>query len=254
MRILITNDDGIEAAGINALAGALGGCGDIFVVAPAANQSGVSAALTLRRNVAVSPLGGGRFVVDGTPADCVHLALSSDFVPRPDIIVSGINDGPNLGEDTVYSGTVAAAVCAHLHDIPALAISLVAGRNAPSDADLTRDFDGACRAAKQLVQSGMIKSGKSAVVNINAPNIPAADIKGNRITRLGRRAASSAAMRCDNDKNGVMHFAIGPSGPVKDGGEGTDFFAVANNYVAITPLVVAGLESCTMEDVRGWLE
>ena len=249
MRILITNDDGIDAPGIAALADALGGCGDITVVAPAGNQSGVSAALTLRRKVGVSPLGGGRFVVDGTPADCVHLALSGGFLPRPDIVVSGINDGANLGEDVVYSGTVAAAVCAHLHDIPALAVSVAAGRGAKS-----HHFAAAGLMAKTLAKSGIAKSGKAAVININAPNIPAADVDGWRITRLGRRSESDAAIRCDDDNtNGDMHFVIGPSGPAKDGGEGTDFFAITKGCIALTPLVVAGVESCTADDIRGWL-
>lgn len=250
MRILITNDDGIDAPGIAALADAMAGLGDIAVVAPAGNQSGVSAALTLRRHVGVSTLGGGRFVVDGTPADCVHLALSGGFLPRPDIVVSGINDGANLGEDTVYSGTVAAAVCAHLHDIPSLAVSVAAGRDAGA-----HHFDAAAMMAKTLATSNIAKSGKAAVVNINAPNIPAADVGGWRITRLGRRSESDAAMRLDDDEtNGDMHFVIGPSGPVKDGGEGTDFFAITEGCIALTPLVVAGVQTCTADDIRAWLQ
>lgn len=247
---MITNDDGIGAAGIGALADALSGCGDINVVAPSGNQSGVSAALTLRRDIVVSPLGGGRFVVDGTPADCVIMALSGGFVPRPDIVVSGVNDGANMGEDVVYSGTVAAAVCAHLHDIPALALSVAADRDTTA-----RHFDGACLAAKQLVNNGdIVKSGKAAVININAPNIPAADIKGKQITRLGRRAISAPAIRRDNDnEDGKMRFVIGPSGAVKDGGEGTDFFAIAEGCIAITPLAVAGVATCTMDDIKEWL-
>ena len=252
MRILITNDDGYDAPGIIALAEALRDCGDVVVVAPRQNQSGVSAALSLRRRIAVSQKGSGQFVVDGTPADCVHLGLLGGFVPRADIVVSGINDGPNLGEDTVYSGTVAAAVCAHLHDTPALALSMAAAAMA---AGSPRHFAGACKAAKQLVQSDMIKSGKIAVLNINVPNVPMADIKGNSITRLGRRRESDSLIHFDDDdnNNGDKHFAIGASGAIIDGGEGTDFFAVANGRVSITPLAVAGVDTCNVLDVRAWI-
>ena len=247
MRILVTNDDGHDAGGIVALAESLRDLGEVTIVAPKENNSGVSAALSLRRKVAVAQNGSGAFVVDGTPADCVHLGFLGGFAPRPDIVVSGINNAPNLGEDTIYSGTVAAAVCAHLYGVPGVALSMATFN--------PQHYGSACEAARQIIKRGENKlmNGAAAVLNVNVPDLPPQEIAGNTVTRLGRRAESDSPLRNDIDASGEMHFQVGDSGGVVDGGEGTDFHAVAHGYVSITPLIVAGTDARAAQDIGKWL-
>ncbi len=256
MRILITNDDGYAATGIAALCEALRGLGEISVVAPKENRSGVSAALSLRRKITVTPRGKGAFVVDGTPADCVHLSMHGDFVPRPDIVVAGVNDGPNLGEDTVYSGTVAAAVCAHLHNIPAIAVSMAASD--PSH------FASAAQFVRALLQTaeGHLVNGAATALNINVPDLPPQQIRGSSVTRLGRRGFPNPPMRHANGNSGNggddcndndMLFEVGAAGEAEDGGEGTDFYAVARKLVSVTPLFVGATDARAAKNIREWL-
>jgi 5'-nucleotidase len=235
MRILIANDDGYLAPGLAALVRACAGLGEIDVVAPEQNASGTSNALTLNRPLSVFEAAGeqqkGFQVVNGTPSDCVHLALTGLLPQRPDLVLSGINNGANMGDDTLYSGTVAAAMEGYLFGIPAIAFSQVQKG--------WGDLDAAAAAARRIVDqvlAGGMPSGPW-LLNVNIPNRPDAATLPRRITRLGRRHASQAVIRQTNPRGEPIYW-IGPAGDAREAGEGTDFHAVANGQVSITPLQV----------------
>ena len=231
MHILISNDDGYLAPGLAALVRACEGLGTIDVVAPEQNASGTSNALTLNRPLSVFEAANGFKVVSGTPSDCVHVALTGLLPHRPDLVLSGINNGANMGDDTLYSGTVAAAMEGYLFGIPAIAFSLVD--------KAWGELDAASRTARSIVQH-LIAGGLPEapwLPNVNIPNRADADRLPRRVTRLGRRHASEPVIRQTSPRGETIYW-IGPAGDVRDAGEGTDFHATAQGAVSITPLQV----------------
>ena len=235
MHILIANDDGYLAPGIAALVKACQGLGHIDVIAPEQNASGTSNALTLSRPLAVFEARGehlrGFRVVNGTPSDCVHVALTGLLERRPDLVLSGINNGANMGDDTLYSGTVAAAMEGYLFGIPAIAFSQVQHGWAHLDAAAA-----AARAIVDQVLAGGLPD-KPFLLNVNIPNRADAADRPRRVTRLGRRHASEPVVRQTSPRGDTIYW-IGPAGDAREGGEGTDFHATANGEVSITPLQV----------------
>lgn len=229
MKILVSNDDGYLAPGIIALAEALKPIAEIIVVAPDSNRSGSSNSLTLDRPLSVFRGGEGVYFVNGTPSDCVHVALTGGLSFRPDLIVSGINQGQNMGDDTLYSGTVAAATEGFLFGIPAIAFSQMEKGWAHIDA--------AARIAREIVERDFHMLQKPYLLNVNIPNLPYDQIKGIKATRLGKRHESEAVIKTQ-DPHGREIFWIGPAGKAKDAGEGTDFHATASGFVSVTPLQV----------------
>ncbi|HWJ94811.1 MAG TPA: 5'/3'-nucleotidase SurE [Telluria sp.] len=229
MRILISNDDGYLAPGINALAEALAPVADIVVVAPDSNRSGASNSLSLDRPLSVNRAANGFYFVNGTPTDCVHIALTGLLDYVPDLVVSGINNGQNMGDDTLYSGTVAAATEAFLFGIPAIAFSQVHHGWAHLDA--------AARVARDIVLRRFDTLPAPFLLNVNIPNLPLEQMGPLTPTRLGRRHQAEPVIR-SQDRRGREIFWIGAPGACRDAGEGTDFHATAQGRVSITPLQV----------------
>lgn len=229
MKILISNDDGYLAPGIVALANVLRGHAEITVVAPDSNRSGTSNALTLDRPLAVHCADNGFYVVNGTPSDCVHIALTAIMKEPPDLVVSGINQGQNMGDDTLYSGTVAAATEAYLFGIPAIAFSQAEKGWAHVDA--------AANIALAMILRGFPSLPAPFLLNVNIPNRTEEAIAGFRATRLGKRHASEPVISTLDPGGRVMYW-IGPAGRAKDASAGTDFDAVARGFVSVTPLQV----------------
>jgi 5'-nucleotidase len=235
MRILIANDDGYLAPGLAALAQAMQGLGEIDVIAPEQNASGTSNALTLNRPLQVFAAAGGaqqgfRFI-NGTPSDSVHVALTGLLGYRPDLVLSGINQGANMGDDTLYSGTVAAAMEGYLFGVPAIAFSQV-------EKGWTH-LDAAARVARTIVEQ-VLADGLPAqpfLLNVNIPNRADAHTLPHRVSRLGRRHASSPVI-CQTNPRGEPIYWIGPAGDAREAGEGTDFYATGQGQVSITPLQV----------------
>lgn len=236
MRILIANDDGYLAPGLAALVQACQGLGEITVFAPEQNASGTSNALTLSRPLSVFQARGGHAqgfnVVNGTPSDCVHVALTGALAQRPDLVLSGINNGANMGDDTLYSGTVAAAMEGFLFGVPAIAFSQAEHGWA--------EIEAAAAAARALVEQVLAQAplgGEPWLLNVNIPNRADAARLPRRVTRLGRRHASEPVVRQTNPRGEPIYW-IGPAGDARECGEGTDFHAVAQGCVSITPLQV----------------
>ncbi|MBR6975958.1 MAG: 5'/3'-nucleotidase SurE [Ottowia sp.] len=228
MRILLCNDDGYQAPGIAALHEALSAFAQVEVIAPESNNSAKSNALTLHAPLYVSTAPNGFRFVNGTPADCVHIALTGLLDWRPDMVVSGINDIGNMGDDTLYSGTVGAAMEGCLAGIPSIAFSQIERG--------WRHLDDAARFAAQLVQRlGAQPPTGAWLLNVNIPNLPFDELKAPRITRLGRRHTAQEAKVMDSPHGRTMYW-IGAAGAAADAGEGTDFHAVAAGHVSITPL------------------
>jgi 5'-nucleotidase len=248
LRILVSNDDGYRAEGLQHLVEALRPLADLTVVAPDRNRSGASNSLTLDVPLRVIEFGPRRFYVqNGTPTDCVHLAISGLFPDEVDhdMVVSGINDGANLGDDVLYSGTVAAAVEGRFLGLPAIAVSLV-----------LRDgghFATAARVASELImrlQRSPLHA--SMILNVNVPDLPYEQLRGYRSTRLGHRHRSEPVVRA-SDPRGRPVYWVGPAGEGADAGEGTDFHAVANGYVSVTPLQVDLTRHTALEEIGEWL-
>lgn len=229
MRILISNDDGYLAPGINALAEALASFADITVVAPDSNRSGASNSLSLDRPLSVGKAANGFYFVNGTPTDCVHVALTGMLDFRPDLVVSGINNGQNMGDDTLYSGTVAAATEAYLFGIPAIAFSQVNHG--------WEHIDAAARVAREIVLRRFDALPAPYLLNVNIPNLPYEQMGALVATRLGRRHQAEPVIRAQ-DPRGREIFWIGAPGACRDAGEGTDFYATAQGQVSVTPLQV----------------
>ena len=234
MKILISNDDGYQAAGIVALYEALKTVADVEVVAPEHNNSAKSNALTLNAPLYVHHAHNGFRYINGTPADCVHMALTGVLGYRPDLVVSGINNGANMGDDTIYSGTVGAAMEGYLFGIPAIAFSQVdkGWGHIDEAAKVAADF------VRQLMPS--LQTGKTVapwLLNVNIPNRLQAEIKGFKVARLGRRHAAEPVIAQQSPRGETMYW-IGPAGPAMDAAEGTDFHATEQGYVSITPLQV----------------
>ena len=229
MKILVSNDDGYLAPGLIALAEALAPIADITVVAPDSNRSGSSNSLTLDRPLSVFRAANGFYFVNGTPSDCVHVALTGVVPERPDLVVSGINQGQNMGDDTLYSGTVAAATEGYLFGIPAIAFSQVDKG--------WKELDAAARMAREIVLRRFDALQKPYLLNVNIPNLPYEKLGKIVPTRLGKRHESEAVIRAQ-DPHGREIFWIGPAGAARDAGEGTDFHATAAGHVSITPLQI----------------
>jgi 5'-nucleotidase len=247
MRILIANDDGYLAPGLAALVQAVQDLGQVEVVAPEQNASGTSNALTLNRPLQVFSAGpalpGARFI-NGTPSDCVHVALTGLLGYRPDLVLSGINQGANMGDDTLYSGTVAAAMEGYLFGVPAIAFS-------QTEKGWTH-LDAAARVARRLVAQ-LLADGLPAepfLLNVNIPNRPDADALPRQVTRLGRRHASEPVIRQTNPRGETIYW-IGPAGDAREAGEGTDFHATASGQVSITPLQVDLTDHARLATWRG---
>ncbi|MES2260499.1 MAG: 5'/3'-nucleotidase SurE [Pseudomonadota bacterium] len=229
MKILISNDDGYLAPGINALAEALATIADIVVVAPDSNRSGASNSLSLDRPLSVQQASNGFYFVNGTPTDCVHVALTGMLADKPDLVVSGINNGPNMGDDTLYSGTVAAATEGYLFGIPAIAFS--------QGSYGWEHIEDAAKLARDIVQRYFDTLPSPYLLNVNIPNRAYADMGKLVATRLGRRHQAEPVIRAQ-DPRGREIFWIGPPGACKDAGEGTDFYAVSQGWVSMTPLQI----------------
>ena len=246
MKILVSNDDGYMARGIIALAESLSDIADVMVMAPDRNHSGASNSLTLHSPLRVHKAGDDRYFVNGTPSDCVHLALSGYLSDDPDIVVSGVNHGANLGDDVIYSGTVAAAMEGRFLGLPAIAVSLV-GRNG-------KHFDTAARVACDLVkrlQNDPLAD--DVILNVNVPDLPFDELAGVEVTRLGFRHRSEPLVE-EQDPRGRTIYWIGPAGPGQDAGPGTDFEAVERGAVAVTPLKVDLTRHESLPRLKDWLE
>jgi 5'-nucleotidase len=241
MKILVSNDDGYLAPGIVALVEALKPIAEIIVVAPDSNRSGSSNSLTLDRPLSVSRAENGFYFVNGTPSDCVHVALTGGLAFKPNLVVSGINQGQNMGDDTLYSGTVAAATEGFLFGIPAIAFSQVDKG--------WEHIDAAARIAREFVERDFGMLQKPYLLNVNIPNLPYEQIKGITATRLGKRHESEAVIKTQ-DPHGRDIFWIGPAGKAKDAGEGTDFHAVAQGFVSVTPLQIDVTHTVQLEVLR----
>ncbi|SAI54630.1 stationary-phase survival protein [Bordetella ansorpii] len=247
MRILVSNDDGYNAPGLQALVDALADLGELTVVAPETNHSGASNSLTLNRPLSVRTAPNGFLYVNGTPSDCVHVALTGGLMDvRPDLVVSGINNGANMGDDTLYSGTVAAATEGYLFGIPAIAFSLAEKG--------WEHLDSAARAARHVVERQMAQPlAAPMLLNVNMPNRRFEDLAGYRVTRLGKRHPSEPVVRTTTPYGDPVYW-IGPVGLAADATPGTDFHAVSEGAVAITPLRLDLTHTGQMDEVRAWAE
>lgn len=247
MKILVSNDDGYRAEGIVRLRAALASLAEVTVVAPDRNRSGTSHSLTLDVPLRVVQAEPGVHVVSGTPTDCVHLAVSGLFDFDFDMAVSGVNDGPNLGDDVLYSGTVAAAIEGRFLGLPTLAVSLCTAQGSP------RCFDSGAAVAQALVTELLGRPlDPRLILNVNVPDLPLAQLRGIRATRLGFRHRSEPAVPVSSPKGERMYW-VGPSGAGADAGEGTDFDAVASGYVSVTPLSIDLTRHAVLPELRQWL-
>ena len=245
MRILLSNDDGYFSPGIECLARALASIADITVVAPERDRSGASNSLTLDRPLSLRKAANGFYHVNGTPTDCVHLAVTGMLDVLPDMIVSGINLGANMGDDTVYSGTVAAATEGFLLGVPSIAVSLCSKTGA--------NFETAARVALEVVTLVRERAPKQPrLLNVNVPDVPYAALRGQRVTRLGKRHKAEAVVPAVTPRNETVYW-VGAAGAAQDAGEGTDFHAVANDYVSITPLQIDLTHYAELAAVQEWL-
>lgn len=246
MRILLSNDDGYSAPGLEVLARVLAPVADITVVAPERDRSGASNSLTLDRPLRLRRAANGFYFVDGTPTDCVHLAVTGMLDHVPDMVVSGINLGANMGDDTVYSGTVAAAMEGYLLGVPSIALSLASKRGAY--------FETAGRIARELVERFQ-RDGfpEPVLLNVNVPDEPYESLGGIRVTRLGRRHRAEPAVPQVTPRHETVYW-IGAAGEAADAGEGTDFHAVANGFVSATPLQIDITHAAQIGAVGQWLQ
>ena len=245
MRILLSNDDGYYAPPIALLAESLAPLGEVTVVAPERDRSGSSNSLTLDRPLAVRRAQSGFYYVNGTPTDCVHVAVTGLLKLRPDLIVSGINDGANMGDDTLYSGTVAAATEGYLLGIPSFAVSLVL--------DGRENYPAAARVTAELVARFRERPFEQPLLlNVNVPDVEFSALRGLQVTRLGRRHKAEPVVKSTSPRGETVYW-IGPAGPAQDAGEGTDFHAVANHRVSITPLQVDLTRNSQLGAISEWL-
>lgn len=245
MKILISNDDGYFAPGLAVLADTLASIAEVTVVAPERDRSGASNSLTLDRPLQLRQAANGYYFVNGTPTDCVHLAVTALLDSPPDLVVSGINHGSNMGDDTIYSGTVAAATEGFLLGIPAFAISLTSKRGA--------HYQTAAQVALDLVQRHQAQAfAAPMLLNVNVPDVPYAELQGIEITRLGRRHKAEGMVKAENPRGETVYW-IGAAGAAQDAGPGTDFYATARGAVSLTPLQI-DLTAYTQTDLlKDWL-
>jgi len=244
MRILISNDDGYQAKGIKQLIKSLSEIAEVIVVAPSENKSAASSSLTLGKPLKPIQIEKNIFAIDATPTDCVHLALCG-FIKEPiDLVVTGINFGANLGDDTIYSGTVAGAIEGRFLGLPSIAISLASWE--------CNHFETAGEIAKRLVtQIDKSQLSCSTIINVNVPDIPLSEIKGIKSTRLGSRHKSESSIK---DKEDTSLYWIGENGKEDDNSKGTDFHAIANNFVSVTPLQIDTTKHSEVKQVNDWLQ
>lgn len=247
LRILLSNDDGVYAPGINILAQVLSEIATVKMIAPDRNRSGASNSLTLNAPLQIRHLDNGAISVEGTPTDCVHLALTGLMPELPDMVVSGINAGSNMGDDVWYSGTVAAAMEGRFLGYPAIAVSLASGEQA-------QHYQTAALVVKKLVEKLQKETlPASTILNINVPDVPYQMIRGYEITRLGTRHPAAPTIT-QVDPRGHTVYWVGPPGLEQDAGPGTDFFAINNNKVSITPLRLDLTNYKSFERLSQWAE
>ncbi len=246
MRILLSNDDGYQAPGLKALAEGLAAIATITVVAPERNRSGASNSLTLERPLRTHTMESGFISVDGTPTDCVHLAITGLLKDEPDMVVSGINDGANMGDDVLYSGTVAAATEGRFLGFPAIAVSMAS--HAP------KHFETGARVAMEMVQR-ICQHPLSAdtIMNVNVPDLPYEALKGYQATRLGHRHKAEPVVKSTDPRGRVIYW-VGPAGAEQDAGPGTDFYAVRAGYVSVTPLKIDLTRHELLPEIQDWLD
>lgn len=245
MKILVSNDDGVQAPGIIALARAMQTLGEVVVVAPNRNRSGASNSLSLQNPIRAVQTENGFYSVEGTPTDCVHLAITGLLKEKPDIVISGINAGCNLGDDIFYSGTVAAAMEGRLLGLPSIAISLQ---------EKHEHYETAAQVAKNLVSS-LVRHRLPAhtFLNVNVPNVAIEQLKGFEITRMGTRHRAENMLR-EYDPRGQAIYWVGLPGPGQDAGLGTDFHAIENDKVSITPLQLDMTHYQVFESLADWVK
>jgi 5'-nucleotidase len=244
LHILLSNDDGYFAPGLAILAESLASLGTVTVVAPERDRSGASNSLTLDRPLTVRRAASGFFYVNGTPTDCVHLAVTGLLDELPDIVISGVNYGANMGDDTIYSGTVAAATEGFLLGIPSVAVSLVAAGN--------DNYRTAARIAADIAQRFKDKPlGQHALLNVNVPDVAYEELRGIEITRLGKRHKAEPVVKATTPRGGTVYW-VGAAGGAQDAGEGTDFNAIARTVASITPLQVDLTHYAQVQAVRDW--
>lgn len=247
MRILLSNDDGYLAPGLRALADALAPVAKLEVVAPDRDRSGASNSLTLENPLRARRAENGFICVEGTPTDCVHLAITGLLEEEPDMVISGINSGPNMGDDVLYSGTVAAATEGRFLGFPAVAISMASHQ--------PRHYETGGRVALALVERLRCTQapGDKLILNVNVPDLPWSQLRGFRSTRLGHRHKAEPVVK-SKDPRGRPIYWVGAAGPEADAGEGTDFHAVREGYVSITPLQVDLTRHGLLQDLETWLQ
>ncbi len=245
MHILVSNDDGYRAPGISVLAQALSAEHKVSIVAPERNCSGASNSLTLERGLRACQVGENSYFVDGTPTDTVHLAVTGLLQDKPDMVVSGINAGANMGDDVLYSGTVAAAMEGRHLGLPAIAVSM--------DSYTPQHFETAAKAVLQLLKKlNQVSFAANTILNVNVPDVPWSEIKGFKATRLGNRHQSEGVIIQDDPRGEPMYW-VGPPGEAEDAGEGTDFYAVSQHYISITPLQIDLTRYDSLAELDNWL-
>jgi 5'-nucleotidase len=249
MNILLSNDDGFISPGLNRLREQLIKFASVLTIAPDRDRSGSSNSLTLDRPLRLTERGDQFYSINGTPTDCVHLALTGLYEEEPDIVISGINAGANMGDDVIYSGTVAAAMEGRNLGLPAIAISLVSHD--------TNNINSAIKALvtllEQLPELSLSKADNAAsILNVNVPNLPWDEIKGFQATRLGKRHKAEPVIR-SKDPRGSEIFWIGPVGEEADAGEGTDFYAIQQGYISVTPIHIDLTRHSAVNATGDWL-
>ncbi len=245
MRILLSNDDGYFAPGLAALVHALSRIAEVTVVAPERDRSGASNSLTLDRPLTLRQSHNGFYYVNGTPTDCVHLAVTGMIAEQPDMVISGVNHGANMGDDTIYSGTVAAATEGFLLGIPSLALSLASVSQG--------HYATAAQVAVQMVERFRAQPLQQAMLlNINVPDVPFASLKGTRVTRLGKRHKAEPVVKSESPRGQTVYW-VGAAGGAQDAGPGTDFHAVAEGYVSVTPLQMDLTHFAQIDAVSQWI-
>jgi len=245
VHILVSNDDGYRAPGIAVLAEALSAEYEISIVAPERNCSGASNSLTLERGLRACQVSDNSYYVDGTPTDTVHLAITGLLKKMPDMVVSGINAGANMGDDVLYSGTIAAAMEGRHLGLPAIAVSI--------DSYVPQHFETAATAVVKLLKNlNQASFATNTILNINVPDIPWSQIRGFKATRLGNRHQSEG-MIVQKDPRGEPMYWVGPPGEAQDAGEGTDFHAISQHYVSITPLQIDLTRYNSLAELDNWL-
>ena len=246
MRILLSNDDGYQARGLRTLAEHLKPIADVVVVAPDRNRSGASNSLTLETPLRVERVDRDLYYVNGTPTDCVHIAITGLLEQEPDVLISGINNGANLGDDVLYSGTVAAAMEGRFLGIPSIAVSLVLNGK--------EHYETAAKLVRKLVERNATDPlPTDSILNINVPDVPFDELKGVRATRLGFRHKSEPAVKALDPHNRPIYW-IGPAGAGQETGPGTDFHAVAEGFVSVSPIKVDLTAHASIANVASWFE